>query len=320
LIVEQERLGRIQGGALAGLALFSGSAVAAVLLTGTFQVSTNQIPAPNLVMLLLFSAAIFEAAGPLSAAFLHLPAAQESAARIFELADAAIPVPEPSSPGTLPASYKINFCNVSAGYSPKFPVLHKLSFSVPEGGCVVVNGPSGVGKSLLVEILLRFRNYEGSITVGGVEIRDLAKDSLRTLLSAVTQHPYLFNGTIRENVLVGIDVADDSALDHVLHDSCLDAWVAGLPLGLDTPVGMNGSSVSGGEGRRIALARALLKNAPILILDEPTEGLDVATERELIMRLSKRFSASATTIIVISHRPACRALGDSIIQLYRPSI
>ena len=318
VIAEQERLGRINGIALGGMALFAGSGVAAVLVTGSMQVVSQQISPPNLVMLLLFSAAIFEAAGQLPAALHLLPAARESASRIFELADAPIPVPDTPVSCHLPLDNEICFKNVSAEYLPGQPVLCDISLTVPAGGSVVLTGPSGVGKSLLIEVLLRFRDYEGSITVGGIEIRDLPKETLMSMIAAVPQHPHLFNGTIRENLQLGNPSADDEQLQRVLRDSGLDTWVAGLPLGLATAVGINGSAVSGGEARRIALGRALLKGAPILLLDEPTEGLDAVTEREVVSRLNERRSgAGGTTMLIISHRPACLKLGDSVVRLER---
>ena len=318
VITEQERLGRVNGLSLAGMALFAGSGVAAVLLTGSMQVVSHQIPSPNLVMLLLFSAAIFEAAGLLPAALLMLPAARESASRIFELADATIPVPDNPLSRDMPTDSGICFKNVSASYLPGKPVVRNISLAVPAGGSLVLTGTSGVGKSLLLEILLRFRNYEGSITVGGIEIRDMSKETLVGMIAAVPQRPHLFNSTIRDNILLGNPSADEEQLQQALRDSCLDVWVAGLPLGLETAVGINGSAVSGGEARRIALARALLKGTPILLLDEPTEGLDAATEREVVSRLNGRLRASGgTTLLVVSHRPACQKLGDSVIRLER---
>ncbi len=167
VIVEQERLGRINGLALGGMALFAGCGVAAVLLTGSMQVASHQIAPPNLVMLLLFSAAIFEAAGQLPSALHLLPAARESASRIFELADAPIPVPDTPVACATPTGNGICFSNVSASYLPGTPVLRDISLTVPAGGSVVLTGASGVGKSLLIEVLLRFRDYDGSITVGG---------------------------------------------------------------------------------------------------------------------------------------------------------
>ncbi|MBW4056232.1 MAG: thiol reductant ABC exporter subunit CydC [Proteobacteria bacterium] len=316
VIVEQEHLGRINGLVLGGMALFAGSGVAAVLVTGSMQVASHQIPPPNLVMLLLFSASIFEAAGLLPSALNLLPAAQESASRVFELADAPIPVPDNHVSSTVPAGNEICFKNVTASYLPGEPVVQNLFLTIPANGSVVLTGTSGVGKSLLIEILLRFRTYEGSITVGGVEIRDVPKETLVGIIAAVPQHPHLFNGTIRDNIMLGNEAADDEQIQQALSDSALETWVAGLPLGLETTVGINGSSVSGGEARRIALARALLKNVPILLLDEPTEGLDAATEREVVSRLKKRFGATGdTSMLVVSHRPACLALGTSVILL-----
>jgi ATP-binding cassette subfamily C protein CydC len=267
-------------------------------------------------MLLLFSAAIFEAAGQLPSAFHLLPAARESASRIFELADAPIPVPDTPVLGCIPVGNEICFKNVSASYLQGKPVLNNISLTVPAGSSAVLTGSSGIGKSLLVEILLRFRDYEGSITVGGTEIRDLPKETLMGMIAAVPQCPHMFNGTIRENILLGNSSANEERIQEAIRNSCLDSWVAGLPLGLETEVGINGSAVSGGEARRIALARALLKDAPILLLDEPTEGLDGATEREVVARLNRRYrGACGMTMLVISHRPACQLLGDSVISL-----
>ena len=316
LVLEQERLGRINGVSLGGMALFAGCAVAAVLVAAGTQVASHQISPPNLVMLLLFSAALFEAAGQLPAALHLLPAAREAAARIFELADAPVPVPDTPVSVDLPVHNGIVFSDVSASYLPETGVLQDISLTVPEGGGVVLTGPSGVGKSLIAEIMLRFRNYEGSISVGGIEIRDMSKEALMSMIAAVPQRPHLFNGTIRDNIMLGDRLADEEQLQLVLRESCLASWVAGLPLGLDTQVGLNGTAVSGGEARRIALARALLKNAPILLLDEPTEGLDAATEREVISYLKRRRGAG-TTLLVISHRPACLELGDSAVSLER---
>ena len=316
LIVEQERLGRINGLALGGMVFFAGSGVAAVMLTGGMQVASHLIPPPILVMLLLFSAAIFEAASQIPSALHLLPAARESASRIFELADSPVPVPDSPDSRSLPSDSGICFSNVSASYLPGMMVLRDFSLTVPAGGSVVLSGASGAGKSLLLEILLRFRDYEGSITVGGVELRYFSKDMVHSMISAVPQRPHLFNGTIRENILLGNPSADEELLQQVLRDSAMDLWVACLPLGLETQVGANGCEVSGGEARRIALARALLKNAAILLLDESTEGLDAATERMVVLRLKERISGSGrTTMLVVSHRPECLKLGDSLIRL-----
>lgn len=315
VVAEQERLGRINGLSLAGMVLCAGSGAAAVLVSGTLQVASHHVSPPNLVMLVLFSAAIFEAAGLMPSALHMLPAARESVSRIFELADAPIPVPDNPDSREVPNDNGICFRSVSASYLPGKPVVRNMSFEVPAGGRLVLTGTSGAGKSLLLEILLRFRDYEGSITVGGVELRNMSKDTVHDMIAAVPQRPHLFNGTIRENILLGNATADEEQIQQALRDSALDSWVAGLPLGLDTAVGINGSAVSGGEARRIALARALLRDAPILLLDEPTEGLDAVTEREVVSRLNGRGRDAGGTMVVVSHRPVCRELGGTILHL-----
>ena len=316
LVAEQERLGALGGLTLAGGVACGGLGVAAVLLAGSVSAAEGAISGPALVMLVLFAAAAFEAAGGMPAALQLVPAAQEAVRRIRELADAPVPVPDPPYPEPLPTQTGIVFRNVSSAYDPALPVLEGFSLEIPAGGRVALAGPSGVGKSTVAEILLRFRGYAGSVTVGGVEISRLAADELRGMIAAVPQRPHLFNATIRENIVVGNPEAGDDELRRALEDAGLVAWVDALPLGLDTPVGEGGSAVSGGEARRIALARALVKDAPILVLDEPTEGLDAATERQVVARLAER--TAGKTVLVITHRPACFALADRVVLMGIP--
>ena len=313
LVTAQERLGSIGGFTLAGGIACGGLGVAAVLFAGSTSVAAGIIAGPVLVMLVLFSAAAFEAAGGMPAALQLVSAGREAARRIRELADAPVPVPDLPVPEQLPAGTGIVFCNVSCAYDPALPVLKGFSLEIPAGERVALAGPSGSGKSTVAEILLRFRDYAGSVTVGGVEISRLAADDLREMIAAVPQRPHLFNATIRENLLAGNPEAGDAELRRALEDACLAAWVDALPLGLDTPVGEGGGAVSGGEARRIALARALVKDAPILLLDEPTEGLDAATERQVVARLAAR--TVGKTVLVITHRPACFALAGRVVRM-----
>jgi ATP-binding cassette subfamily C protein CydC len=318
LVAVQERLGRINSLSVGGMLLCAGSGAAAVLAAAGTQVATGEIPGPHLAMLLLFSAALFEAAGQIPGALHLLPAARAAATRIFELADAPLPVADAAEPAPLPQDNGLCFCDVTASYLPGQPVVRGFSLSIPPGGSAVLTGPSGNGKSLLFEVLLRFRDYNGSITLGGTELRRLPKETVRAMITAVPQRPHLLNGTIRDNLLPGALPAGEEQIRQALADSGLTAWVAALPQGLDTPVGPNGSAISGGEARRIALARALLKKAPVVLLDEPTEGLDAATEQEVVARLQARLRGSAeTTLLVISHRPACLALAGTVVRLER---
>lgn len=313
LVAAQEELAR--GGALtlAGGVVAAGLGVAAVLVCGSAAVAARGIDGPQLVMLLLFAAAAFEGAGGMPAAMQLLPAARESARRIGVIATAPVPVAEPAIPAPLPARPGIVMRGVSFAYDSSLPVLQEFDLDIPPGGRVALVGPSGSGKSTVVDLLLRFREYGGSITLGGTELREYSGDDLRRLIAVSPQRPHLFNTTLRENILLAKPEATQDELQAVLAASALDVWVSGLPEGIDTRVGEGGSAVSGGEARRIALARALLKESPLLILDEPTEGLDAATERVVLDRL--RGHLNGRSLLLITHRPACLAIVDRVVHL-----
>jgi len=311
LVQQQVRLGQISSLTLAGVTTCGALAMAGLALVCIPLVQGGQLTGPNLVMLLLFSAASFEAVGPLAHSLQLIPATSEAIRRIRELADATVPLPEPLQPQT-PESCRIILDQVSCNYGGGQAVLQQFSLIINPGDRVAVVGPSGSGKSTLIELLLRFRPYQGSITIGGCELRDISPDQLSQLVAAVPQQPHLFNSTIRENILLGRKVSEEQ-LAAVLCDSGLEQWIADLPQGLETPVGETGSAVSGGEARRIALARALVSNPPILLLDEPTEGLDGATEQSVVERLSRRLQG--TTLLVVTHRPACLALAERVVMI-----
>lgn len=313
LVGEQQRLARISGLTLAAVITCAGCGVAAVLYCAGHAVAAGSLAGPLLVMLLLFAAASFESVAAMPQAMQLVPGAREAVRRIRELTDAPLPLPEPASPALLPAGTAIEFQNVSFSYDPAKPVLADFSLSVPAGRKVALTGPSGCGKSTVGDLLIRCRPYLGSITIGGAEVRELASDTLLQLLTVVPQQPHLFNATIRENLLKANPEATEEELHRALNDACLNDWVAQLPAGLETRVGEGGSAVSGGEARRIALARALLKDAPIVILDEPTEGLDLATERAVVARLAEVLAGRS--VLIISHRPACLELADTVFRL-----
>jgi len=313
LIAEQEKLAKINGITLAGAVLCAGLGLTGVLIGAGSAVGSGTLAGPLLVMLLLFAAAAFEATAGMPGALQLLPGCRASIRRIRELADAPLPVPEPADPLALPADYEIEFKEVSFAYDPARPVLQNFSCHVRSGERLALAGPSGCGKSTIAELLLRFRPYSGEISIGGTEAKNLASDDLRSLIAAVPQRPHLFNSTLRDNLLLANPDANETQLQQVLADACLTDWVANLPEGLETRVGEGGSAVSGGEARRIALARALLKDAPILILDEPTEGLDLDTEEKVVTRLAARLTGK--TVLIITHRPACLKLADRVIWM-----
>ncbi|MDY0385069.1 thiol reductant ABC exporter subunit CydC [Trichlorobacter sp.] len=311
LINRQVSLGRLAGLSGAGVVSLAGLALVLVAVAVIPEVSQQQVSGPQLVMLLLFTAAVFEGVGPLSHALQLLPATIQSVERIRELADAPPALPEPEI-FIQPEGYRIELQGVSCSYSGGPAVLEQFSLTLAEGERVAVVGASGSGKSTLVELLLRFRNYQGSITIGGVELSDCATDELNRLLVALPQAPHLFNATIRDNILLGRTLSDQQ-LSELVEDCGLDAWIATLPLGLDTPVGETGNAVSGGEARRIALARTLVTDAPVVLLDEPTEGLDGATEQVVVQRLHKRLAGRS--VLVVTHRPTVLALAQRVVRI-----
>ena len=313
LVAAQEKLARIAALSQAGNVVCAGLGAAALLLTGAAAVRAGTLAPPSLAMLLLFAAATFEAVGPMAGAFQMLPGTTATFNRLLALADAEEPVPDPPLPAPLPRSTAIALRGLSFAYREDQPVFDAFDLDLAQGERVALVGPSGCGKSTLVEILLRFRDYQGSVRLGAVEIRDLAAEELRGLISCLPQRPHLFNTSIRGNILIGNPAAAAAELEQAVQDAGLSSWIATLPAGLDTAVGEGGREVSGGEGRRIALARALLKDAPILILDEPTEGMDAVTEQQVVARLAQR--TAGKTVLVITHRPACLALADRVVTL-----
>ncbi|GFO53883.1 thiol reductant ABC exporter subunit CydC [Geomonas sp. Red276] len=313
LVAAQEKLAGITAWSLSANVFCAGVGGAAMLLAGGAAVGHGTLAPASLAMLVIFAAATFEAVGPMAGALQHLPAATATFNRLLELADSVVPVADPQRPRALPDSKAISIRDLRFAFQGGNEVLDGFDLELAQGERVALVGPSGCGKSTLVDVLLRFRDYRGSIRLGGVEIRDLAADELRREIAVLPQRPHLFNTTIRENILVGNRQADAAQLEKALEDAGLSGWVAGLPAGLDTPVGEGGGEVSGGEGRRIALARALVKDAPVLILDEPTEGMDAATERLVVERLAER--TAGRTVLIITHRPACLPLADRVVRM-----
>ena len=174
-------------------------------------------------------------------------------------------------------------------------------------------GASGSGKTSLLNVLLRFWEYEGEVTIGGVELRALDGETARSLFGVVSQQTHLFNASVRDNLRLARPDATDADLGEVLRAACLEDDIAGLPDGLDTLVGENGARFSGGQARRLSIARALLKDAPILLLDEPTEGLDAASERGVLDALARLMQGRTT--LLITHRPSALRIVSRVVSL-----
>lgn len=203
---------------------------------------------------------------------------------------------------------------VDFSYVPGVPVLQGVSFAVPSGGTLALVGPSGSGKSTIVDLLLRFLDAEGGeVRIGGVDVRTAPAAWVRSQVALVGQSTFLFTGTLRENLLVGDPRADDERLHRALGDADLTAFVASLPAGLDTQVGERGLAVSGGQAQRIAIARAFLADAPILVLDEPTSNIDLASEASVLAALDRL--SVGRTVVMVTHRLATVRDADRIVVL-----
>lgn len=222
-----------------------------------------------------------------------------------------------SGPILLPArsgQCEIVFDSVGFAYTPGLSVLKDVSFTVKPGKMLAIVGPTGSGKSTLLRLLLRHYDVEkGSIQINGEDIRLLNLRDLRGSISVVGQDVYLFEGTVQENVRFGRPDATLEELEQALRDSGTASFLSELPAGRESNVGERGQSLSGGQRQRIAIARALLKNAPVLALDEATSHLDYETEG--IVQRSIRTSAEGRTLIVVAHRLSTIRRADEIIVL-----
>ena len=216
---------------------------------------------------------------------------------------------------TMPrAAGRIAFEAVDFAYSGRGPVLRGASLAVAPGEIVALVGENGAGKTTLIKLLLRF--YEpgsGRITLDGCDIAGLPVRALRRQIGHVSQHGLLFDGTVRENILFADPGADETALERALDLSQAREFIAGLPRGLDTRIGDEGVRISGGQRQRISLARALLADPPILVLDEATSMYDLESEAAFIEAC--RGALKGRTVILITHRPASLALADRILMV-----
>ena len=300
-------------GLSAGLALWC----AALLASASVAVG-GLLPevAPALVPALALAAlAAFEAVAPLPAAMERWGEVRAAARRIFDLADRTPSIVAGPEPSPTPRDASIVFSSVRLRYAPDLPpALDGLDLAIPDGRHIAILGPSGAGKSSLGRLLVRFWEYEGEISLGGHDLRRYRPDDLRRLVGIATQDAQLFNGSVRENLLMAAPEADATALDHVLEVVQLAGFVRDLPDGIDTWIGEAGARLSAGQARRLVLARALLRDPRILILDEPTENLDAGTAGRLIASL--RAATAHRTVILITHDPRAAAeFTDEIVQM-----
>ncbi|NLE51408.1 MAG: thiol reductant ABC exporter subunit CydC [Chloroflexi bacterium] len=312
---EQAHMARIGGLDAALGALLTGLAVITVLALAIPLVSGGHLDGVLLAVLALATISSFEAVLPLPQAFQHLESNLAAAQRLFDLVDATPAVVDPPDPLPPPARADLAAQDLRFCYAPDDPpALDGVSFTLPQGGTLAIVGASGAGKSTLVNLLLRFWDYgEGTITLGGQDLRCYRQDDVRAQFAVVRQDTHLFSGTIRDNLRLAQPEAPEQDLIAAARRAQLDAFIQGLPQGYDTWIGEQGLALSGGERQRLAIARAVLKDAPILVLDEATANLDAVTERAVMDAIAQAMRGRTT--LMITHRLVGLEAVDEILVL-----
>jgi len=286
---------------------------------GTRSVLNGSMQLGDLVMFLLLTAYLYEPVGKLHQLNQLLQAGRAAGERVFEIMDELI---EPGAQvDGLTASIigDIRYQDVSFAYSEGHPALTNVSFHARPGETIALVGATGAGKSTLVNLLPRFYEFtDGQIYIDGRPIRDYKLVCLREAIGVVTQESFLFNGTVRENLLMGKPKATEAEIWRAVDAANARTFIERLPEGLESVVGERGVKLSVGEKQRVSIARALLKDPPILILDEATASVDTATER-LIQEALEHLMANRTSI-VIAHRLSTIVGADQILVLDRGQI
>ena len=304
------------------MSMFEAFGAVLVLGFGSHAVLTGAMQIGDLVAFLMLTAFLYDPISRLHQLNQLVQAGRAAGERVFEILD------EPAEPGVV-AGIKdrgrarilgdIRYENVSFSYAEGLPALSHISFHAPPGATIALVGATGAGKSTLVNLLVRFYEFSsGEIYVDGRPIREYALRSLREAVGVVTQESFLFNGSIRENLLMGKPDASDTELWRAVDAANARAFIERLPAGLESVVGERGVKLSVGEKQRLSIARALLKDPPILILDEATASVDTATER-LIQEALERLMFHRTSI-VIAHRLSTIVHADQILVLDRGRI
>ncbi len=281
---------------------------------GAAQVLDGRLDFGVLVAFLVLSRFLYEPVGRLHQLNQIVQSGRAAGERVFEILDHQ---PEDDAGKvvlTKPLSGDVRYDNVSFSYSGSQPTLKGISFHAKPGEMIALVGPTGAGKSTIVNLLIRFYEYGGGqILMDGHPLPTLRREDLRRNIALVTQESFLFNGTVAENLRMGLPTATDAQLWKVLQAANADEFVRRMPKGLDTQVGERGVRLSVGEKQRVAIARALLKNPPILVLDEATASVDTATEK-LIQEALDHLLANRTSF-VIAHRLSTVRHADQILVI-----
>jgi len=292
------------------------SAVAVMLWVGGQDVLTGAISPGELAAFIFYAFIVAGSVGAISEVYSDLQRAAGATERLIELLEARSELPEPAQPREVEGLGRLELDAVCFSYArrPGQRVLEEVSFAVEPGETVALVGPSGAGKSTVFDLVLRFYDPDaGAIRLDGVDLRELSLADLRQEIGLVPQDPVLFAGTLRDNLTYGAPEASELALARALQQAHAADFVAALPDGLDTRIGEDGVGLSGGQRQRLAIARALLPEPRLLLLDEVTSALDADSEKHISQ--SVRELQGRCSVLVIAHRLSTIREADRIVVL-----
>ena len=297
---------------------FLGSVLIAIVLWfgGTLILGDNAaIDAPAFISYMTILYSIIQPVKDLSKAAYAIPKGLASMERIDKILSAESPIKEPSEPKALPSFEKgISFSHVDFSYDGKRKILDDITLEIPKGKTIAIVGASGAGKSTLVDLIPRFWDVSGgSVKVDGLDVRDVSTHDLRSLIGNVNQEPILFNDTIFNNIAFGVEGATREEVIAAAKIANAHDFIMEKPDGYDENIGDRGAKLSGGQRQRISIARAILKNPPILILDEATASLDTESEK-IVQQALERLMSNRTTI-AIAHRLSTIKNADEIVVM-----
>jgi ABC-type transport system involved in Fe-S cluster assembly fused permease/ATPase subunit len=300
-----------------------GTGLVFILWRATQGVMAGRLTLGDLVLINTFMLQLYIPLNFLGVVYRELKQSLTDMDRMFTLLGAPREVADvPRAPALAVSGAQVRFSGVNFGYEAERPILHDVSFTIPAGTTTAVVGHSGSGKSTLARLLFRFYDLErahgGSITIDGQDIRDVTQDSLRAAIGIVPQDTVLFNDTIYYNIAYGRPQANRDEVIAAARAAHIHEFIESLPRGYDTPVGERGLKLSGGEKQRVAIARTLLKNPPILLFDEATSALDSRSERAIQHELDQ--IARERTTLIIAHRLSTVVHAQQIIVMDRGRI
>jgi ABC-type multidrug transport system fused ATPase/permease subunit len=312
--------GKRQGTETMLMTIVAGSFTVVIMALAAYFASAQRIDVVFYPVVVLLSALLFSPITEVCGVARNLGLVFAAADRIQKVFDADTPIkdaPQDSGPMNGPVQGTIQFSNVSFRYAKDLDnALENMSWMAEAGKITALTGHSGAGKSTCIHLLLRYHDVDaGRISIDGIDIRSISLEKLHDMTCAVLQDVYLFNVSIRENIRLGNPNATDEEVAEAAKKAYADEFISGLPDGYDTVTGERGFRLSGGQRQRVAIARAILKNAPILLLDEAVSNLDAESERYI--RKALREQLANRTILLVAHRPSTIVSADKVVMIHK---